>query len=192
MTLHQHSASHRAVRIGGSLLALTVALSTAACSSSGKSGGPTDAGPITTAASPAGGSSSDPSTATSGGADSSGGAAATGACVKDSDYQSGTSTIVWTPDAKSKYRQEEAKADHKFALKADGKLEPSTIHVGVNEVFTVTPTADSDQVSVLTIGCDSGQTMYRNGPAGVYITSPGTYAATSGFDGDPAGTIVVE
>lgn len=192
MTLHQHPASHRGILIRGGLLVVAVALSTAACGSDDKSGGPTGSGPVTTPASAAGGSSSDPSTATSGGADSSGGTAATGACVKDSNYMSGTSTVVWTPDAKSKYRDAEAKADHKFALKADGMLEPSTIHVGVNEVFTVTPTADSDLVSVMTIGCDSGQTMYRSGPAGVYITSPGTYPVTSGFGSDPAGTIVVE
>lgn len=192
MTLHQHSASHRGVRIGGSLLALAVALSTAACSSSGTSGGPTDSGPITTAASPAGGSSSEPSTATSDGASSSGGGTATAACVKDSSYQSGTSTIIWTPDAKSKHRDTEATADRKFALKSDGTLEPSTIHVGVGQVFTVTVAADADKITVLTIGCDGGQTMYRGAAAGVYITSPGTYAATSGFGGDPAGTIVVE
>lgn len=79
MTPHRHSVSHRDVGIGGSLLALVLALTTAACSSSGKSGGPTDSGPITTAASPADGSGSDPSTFTSDGTNSFGGGAAAAA-----------------------------------------------------------------------------------------------------------------
>lgn len=114
-------------------------------------------------------------------------------CVQDPERISGSTTVIWTADSESEHATDEATEETTMLLQADGSLDPSTLTVGVGEVFVFGLAEGVEEISVVQVGCDGGQTIY-SGPAlaGVYVTAPGTYPILGGLDGNEVGTVTVE
>jgi len=110
-------------------------------------------------------------------------------CTKDSNYLSGTSTIVFTSDSKSPAKTADVTAENTLSLD-EGALTPGKLEVDVNEPFAVTSTAGTDITGII-VGCATGQTTIASVPSGFVITEAGTYDIVDELADKTIGTVTV-
>ena len=110
-------------------------------------------------------------------------------CTDDPDYLSGTSTIVFTADAKSPAATTDVTAENTLSLD-QGVLTPATLEVDVDEPFAVTST-EGTGITGIVVGCASGQTTVSGVPSGFVITEAGTYDIVDELADETIGTVTV-
>ena len=110
-------------------------------------------------------------------------------CTSDSDYMSGSSTVVFTADGKSPVSTDAITPENTLSLD-QGTLTPDTLTVDVGEPFAVTST-EGTGITGIVVGCASGQTTVAGVPSGFVITEAGTYDIVDELADETIGTVTV-
>ncbi len=101
---------------------------------------------------------------------------------------SGVTSVLFAADVDSGVSEADITPETTLTMGSDGQLSPSSLEIGVGEVFGVAAPADAD-ISAIEVGCAGGQTLVGGTTIGFVIKEPGTYEIVEDLSSATIGTV---